>query len=89
MTELSKNVSGRLVQKYRGERNLSQEAFAAACQRFGWDVSRGTISKIEAGLRCVSDAEVVILAKVLHCSPLDLLPTDTRICLAVATPGRQ
>jgi transcriptional regulator with XRE-family HTH domain len=83
-----KNVSGRLVQKFRLERNLSQEAFAAACQRFGWDISRGTISKIEAGLRCVSDAEVVLLAHVLQRSPLDLLPNDTRVCLAVAVPGR-
>ena len=84
--EILKNVSGRLVQKFRGERNLSQEAFAAACQRFGWDVSRGTISKIEAGLRCVSDAEIVLLANVLRCSPSDLLPTDAKICLAVAAP---
>ena len=89
MRGILKNVSGRLVQKVRGERNLSQEAFAAACQRFGWDVSRGTISKIEAGLRCVSDAEVVLLANVLGCPPSELLPKDARACLAVAAPRRE
>jgi len=79
-----KNVSGPQVQRFRMQQNLSQEAFAAACQRFGWDISRGTLSKIEAGLRCVSDAEVVLLAKILGCSPTDLLPKDVRACLVVA-----
>jgi transcriptional regulator with XRE-family HTH domain len=60
---------------------LSQEALAARCQRFGWDISRATLSKIEAGLRCVSDAEVVLLAAVLKCAVAELLPKNARVCL--------
>lgn len=79
-----KNISGGRVQKFRMAKGLSQEAFAAACQRFGWDISRGTISKIEAGIRCVSDAEIVLLATVLDCSAADLLTESIRTCMKVA-----
>ena len=82
MTHSFKNVIGREVQRRRMQRGLSQEAFAAACQRLGWDISRATLSKIEAGLRCVSDAETVLLAAVLKCAVTDLLPKDVRVCLA-------
>ena len=52
---------------------MSQDALSAKCQAAGWDVSRGTFAKIEAGLRRVNDAEVVILAKVLKLTVADLL----------------
>jgi hypothetical protein len=41
----------------------------------GWDLSRGTLSKIEAQLRCVIDSELEILAKALRVEILDLYPT--------------
>lgn len=52
---------------------MSQEALSGRCQAAGWDVSRGTFAKIEAGLRRVNDAEIVILAKALRCTVSDLL----------------
>lgn len=64
---------GNRIRKFRMEAALSQEELAARCQAAGWDVSRGTFAKIEAGLRRVNDAEVVILAKVLKLSVADLL----------------
>ena len=45
---------------------------AARCQVAGWDTSRATLSKVDAGLRRVTDAEVYFLAKVLKV-PLDEL----------------
>jgi transcriptional regulator with XRE-family HTH domain len=52
---------------------MSQETLAAKCGAAGWDISRGTYSKIESGHRRVNDAEVVILAKALRCAVTDLL----------------
>jgi len=67
------NLVGVRVRKLRMEAGMSQDALSAKCQAAGWDVSRGTFAKIEAGLRRVNDAEVVILAKVLKLTVADLL----------------
>ncbi len=47
--------------------------FAARCSILGWELSRGTLSKIEAQLRCVKDGELVILAKALKVDANTLL----------------
>jgi len=73
MTPSRQNLVGVRVRKFRMDAGLSQEALSAKCQTAGWDVSRGTFSKIEAGLRRVNDAEVVILAKVMKLTVSDLL----------------
>lgn len=65
------------MRKARIAANLSQEVLAARCQASGWDVSRGTFAKIEAGLRRVTDAELVVLAKVLRCSFEELIGNVT------------
>ena len=52
---------------------LSQEELAARLQLDGWKISRGTLSKIEAGIRQVTDFEVMILARTLKVSPEWLL----------------
>ncbi|HUZ07928.1 MAG TPA: hypothetical protein VMV89_10630 [Candidatus Paceibacterota bacterium] len=49
--------------------------FAARCSIQGWDLSRATLSKIEAQLRCVTDAELVILANALKVNVDAVLPT--------------
>jgi len=38
---------------------------AAKCGVLGWDISRGTLAKIEAQVRKVTDTELVLLAKAL------------------------
>lgn len=63
---------------------MSQNDLATACQVAGWDISRGTLAKIEAGLRCVSDVEVVLLAKVIGCDPGDLLKKGFQECLKMS-----
>jgi transcriptional regulator with XRE-family HTH domain len=69
------NVVGREIQRRRYEIGLTQEQFAAQCQLQGLDISRGTVSQIEAQVRCVSDAELFLLATVLGVSADSLYPT--------------
>ena len=69
-----RNLVGPVVRKLRMDAGLSQEALAARLQVAGWDISRAGLSKIEARLRLVNDAELVVLARVLKCGAVDLLP---------------
>ncbi|QTN34170.1 hypothetical protein HZ994_18205 [Akkermansiaceae bacterium] len=58
-----------------GERMLlTQQPLSAKLQVAGWDLTRGGLSKIEARLRRVNDAELLVLAKVLQCGVSDLYP---------------
>jgi transcriptional regulator with XRE-family HTH domain len=72
------NIVGPQIRKLRYQRELTQEMFAARCSLLGWDLSRATLSKIEAQLRCVTDAELVILAKALKVDVNLLLPKKVR-----------
>ena len=87
MQTLPKNIAGREIQRMRVAKDLSQNDLAVLCQVKGWDISRGTLSKIEAGLRYVSDVELVLLAKVIGCSPCDLLKKDFKKCLKLIQPS--
>lgn len=75
----NKNVVGEQVRVIRNQRGWSQADFAAKCQLIGWDVDRGTISKIEAGLRRVTDAELYMLAATLKVSITDLFPAEKEV----------
>ena len=70
------NVVGKEVQKQRYRLNLTQEQFASQCQLHGLDISRGTVSQIEAQIRCVSDSELYLLAAVLGVSTENLYPAS-------------
>ena len=70
------NVVGKEIQKRRYEMNLTQEQFATRCQLHGLDISRGTVSQIEAQIRCVSDSELFLLASVLDVSTESLYPAN-------------
>ena len=56
------------MRKRRYEVGWTQEELAAQCQLQGLDISRGTLSQIEAQVRCVKDFELRLLAKVLRVS---------------------
>ncbi|MEI6218543.1 MAG: helix-turn-helix transcriptional regulator [bacterium] len=62
----------------RNKLDLTQEALAARCQLHGLDISRGTLSQIEARLRRVADSELFRLSVVLNVSTDDLFPSDMR-----------
>ena len=62
------NIVGPRIAKRRSELGWTQEEFATQCQLRGFDVSRATISQIEARLRCVKDGELLKIARVLKVS---------------------
>jgi transcriptional regulator with XRE-family HTH domain len=69
------NVVGKEIQKQRYQMGLTQEEFASKCQLHGLDISRGTVSQIEAQIRCVSDSELFLLASVLGVTTDSLYPS--------------
>ena len=71
------NVVGKEIQKRRYALDLTQEQFAVQCQLHGLDFSRGTISQIEAQIRCVSDSELFQLATILGVTADSLKPSSS------------
>ena len=76
MADKPQNLIGPQVRRLRTEAGLSQEALAAKLQLAGWDISRGGLSKVEASLRRVNDAELWILAKCLARPIAALFPAE-------------
>jgi len=72
------NVVGAQVRKLRLESKLTQDLLSARCGALGWDISRGTLSKVEAQLRCVTDRELWYLATALRVSLETLYPAKMR-----------
>lgn len=68
------NIIGKQISRLRNQLGLSQDQLSAKCQRVGLDISRGTLAKIEAGIRCVSDQEALLLAQALGVGVADLFP---------------
>lgn len=64
---------GPQVRRLRTVSRWSQSDLAAACQRNGWDVGRDIIARIEAGLRQVTDHEIVILARIIGVTVSELV----------------
>lgn len=87
MEQRQKNLVGCQIRQKRMRMELSQEKLAAKCNVLGWDISRATLSKIEAEIRRVNDAELFILAKALKLTPNDLLKSSLLSALEVARHG--
>lgn len=79
------NVVGNNVRRLRYGLDLTQDMFAARCGVIGWNLSRGTLAKIEAGLRCVTDAELWVLARALRCPVEKLYPDKPADIFEVVT----
>jgi len=77
-TKTPANIVGPQIRARRNQLGLTQEAFAARCQLNGLDISRGTLSQIEAQLRCVTDDELLALARVLKVSTDSLFLTQSK-----------
>lgn len=82
------NLIGPVIRRKRVECGLTQDALAARCQIAGWALSRETLSKIEAQLRRVNDAEVRLIAHVLKCDMLELYPPNIKAVLGVLRHSR-
>ncbi|WP_264404002.1 helix-turn-helix domain-containing protein [Vibrio owensii] len=68
------NVVGVRIRELRKQQKLTQLELAAKCNVAGLDISRGTLAKIEAGVRQVLDTEVVQIAIALKVKESDLFP---------------
>jgi DNA-binding XRE family transcriptional regulator len=68
------NIVGPKIRRLRNQRDLHQDDLAAKCGLLGWDLSRGTLAKIEAQVRCINDQELLLLAKALKVTVNDLYP---------------
>lgn len=73
------NIVGKRVQDARNQFTpcLTQAELASRLKRNGWKISRGTLAKIESGVRQVTDIEVMYLAQTLRVSTFELL--DKRV----------
>jgi transcriptional regulator with XRE-family HTH domain len=68
------NLIGPQVRKLRDAKGWTQEQLAQRLQRIGWDVSRISVSKLEAQIRRVPDGEVLFVARVLKTRTDELFP---------------
>ncbi len=59
------NKIGPNIKRIREQKELTQEQLSAKCQLLEWNISRGTLAKIESQVRRVTDSEVEFIAKAL------------------------
>ena len=57
---------GKNIKEARAAMEMTQEQLAAKLQTSGCDISRGTLAKIEAGIRYVSVEELSVIKKILN-----------------------
>lgn len=74
MEHARRNAVGATIRKLRVARSLTQEALAAQTGVAGFEIPRGTLAKIEAGIRGISDLELFVVARVLKVSVDALYP---------------
>jgi len=74
MKKIALNVVGPQVQQFRVQKGWTQAVLAQKLQLQGWNVSLGSVGKLEAQLRRVPDCELLFLAKVLGVPAGELLP---------------
>ena len=67
------NICGANVARFRMDMKISQRELADRLQIAGLDVDKNAIQRIEAGLRFVTDIELIALSKVLEKSIDELL----------------
>ena len=56
---------GENIRKWRNAKRMTQEQLSAQLQVRGCDISRGTLAKIEAGIRHISVEELAAIKSVL------------------------
>ncbi|MDX8394943.1 MAG: helix-turn-helix transcriptional regulator [Mariprofundaceae bacterium] len=66
------NIIGNNVKVLRKKNRWTQEQLTAKCNLAGFNISRGTLAKIEAKVRRVIDIEVKLLALALRVDIRDL-----------------
>ena len=75
----SQNIVGPCVKALRQKQGLTQAMLAARLGALGWNIYENTITKIETGVRCVTDSEIVLLAEALRVKLRDYFPNKPRL----------
>jgi transcriptional regulator with XRE-family HTH domain len=88
VADKNQNIVGPVIRSMRMDAGLSQEKLALKVQLSGWDLSRGGLSKIEAQLRRVNDAELLVISRALGCEIQDLYPKRVSGLRDVLRQGR-
>ena len=70
------NIVGPQVRKLRYQQCTTQAMLAARCEVLGLEMSRATLSKIDAQIRCVTDSELQTLARALNVPLQKLYPPE-------------
>ena len=76
---LGTNITGKRIRQLRKKRKVSQTQLSAQLETMAVYVCRGSISRIENGVRFVTDIELQALAKVLDVSVEELFKEDSEI----------
>lgn len=66
------NTLGSQIRSIREQQGMTQETLAIRCTLEGQEMSRGTLAKVEAGLRYLTDDEFIALSKALKVHPGNL-----------------
>ncbi len=61
-----KNMTGNAIKRYREQANMTQAELSRQLETVAVYVCRGSISRIEQGIRIVSDLELYGISKVLN-----------------------
>jgi len=84
MSERQLNIVGQKLRELRLKRGYTLARLAAKCSILGWDVTGGTLAKIETRQRSAYDCELFILKKALGAQTDDLFPDRIDKTLLVA-----
>ena len=74
MSQRQLNIVGHKLRDLRIKRGYTLARLAAKCGVLGWDVTGGTLAKIETRQRSAYDCELYILKKALSAETDDLFP---------------
>jgi transcriptional regulator with XRE-family HTH domain len=74
MEQRARNSIGGNLRRIRTGKGLSQQRLSIECARLGYELPRGTLAKIESGIRAVTDLELFVLAHALEMAVADLYP---------------
>lgn len=77
-SRIRRNAVGPTIRRLRVKSGLTQRLLVARCGVAGFEIPRGTLAKIEAQVRGVSDVELFVLALALGVPVQMLFPKEFR-----------
>jgi len=70
------NIVGKNIERLRKERGIKQKDFIAKIQIMGYDMNPTSYSKLEGQVRCATDKELFVIAKILDVKMEELFNND-------------